>query len=312
MIDYVLNQGDALGINADIERSMNAQISNMQVTASCLRVMANAQHQMALNQDRIAATAMRSETRTRENGTTYTVRVPNVAARAAARTAAQAHRAFALALLRKAQEIGTGTANLQQAMTRVKAMFDSIMEQTIGIDSHHAARLEGISDWMRNFTNRMSEIRDSIPEGGFPLSSADILALGFGPIAMDNPVMSLIEQKVNAGMPSFTAFNLDPVNMSTGNFIYSKEDISISGRNPLWFTRFYNSIGGTEDVLGLNWTHNHNIRLYDKDEALFIMYGEGQVETYRLYNSGGWNSYWCGCWWLCRWRGWSGCCFRAI
>ncbi|MCL2248078.1 MAG: hypothetical protein FWC13_02295, partial [Oscillospiraceae bacterium] len=229
MLDFVMNQGHSRGIHADIERSMNAQIGNMQVTASCLRVMAEAQRRMAADQDIIAGNARRTETRTRTNGTTYTVRVPDEAARARARTAAQAHRVFALALLRKADSIGIGAISLQEAMVRVRSIFNAIVDETIRTDRHHAARLNEISGWMENFTRRMSEIRNSIPQGGFPVDRRSMPDL----MRQSNHVMDLITRRANAGMPSFSAFDCDPVNMSTGNFIYSKEDILVGGRYPL-------------------------------------------------------------------------------
>ena len=58
---------------------------------------------------------------------------------------------------------------------------------------------------------------------------------------------SILDERIAAklaGIPLVCAFSGDPVNMSTGNFIYSKEDILIPGRFPLSFKRFYNAIGG--------------------------------------------------------------------
>ena len=105
---------------------------------------------------------------------------------------------------------------------------------------------------------------------------------------------AFLEALFLAGVPIFCMFGFDPVNLSTGNFIYSKEDITIPGRYPLEFKRFYNSICGTEGVLGANWTHNYNIRLYkgkkDNAETIHVMYGDGHMESYEHVGSNDYKS----------------------
>ena len=84
-----------------------------------------------------------------------------------------------------------------------------------------------------------------------------------------------------AGLVTTCAYCGDPVNMVTGNFIYSKEDITIPGAFPLVFKRFYNSIGsGSSGVMGQNWTHNLDIWLESKGESVKITFGDGHMEKY--------------------------------
>ena len=42
----------------------------------------------------------------------------------------------------------------------------------------------------------------------------------------------------------------DPVNLSTGNFIYEHEDLKVGGAIPLSFHRYYNSKDRRSGVLG--------------------------------------------------------------
>ena len=101
----------------------------------------------------------------------------------------------------------------------------------------------------------------------------------------ESQLAKFLEKLYLAGVPIFCMFGADPVNLSTGNFIYSKEDMVVPGRNPLEFKRFYNSICGIESVLGTNWTHSYNIRLYkgkkDNTETVHVMYGDGHLESYQ-------------------------------
>ncbi|MCL2221568.1 MAG: DUF6531 domain-containing protein, partial [Oscillospiraceae bacterium] len=288
MAELVVNQRAAVDIHLDIERSMIKQIGNMHVTASCLRLMADAQVNAAMRQDAIASNATMTEIRTRTNGTTYTVQVPDEAARAVARQSAAAHRALAQALRLKARAIGNAVVSLQIAMAQVKKDFNRIIDESIRIDRYHSERLNEIRGWMRSFTNRMHEIRNGI-NLQHPINAGEFAPTSMG--VRKNTMLSFLEGCALAGMPHFTVFALDPVNTATGNFIYSKTDMSVGGRYPLEFTRFYNSIGGMEnDVLGVNWTHNHNIRLYSQDEAVRIIYGDGHMETHGQLDDGGYLS----------------------
>lgn len=82
------------------------------------------------------------------------------------------------------------------------------------------------------------------------------------------------------------AFGNDPVNMSTGNFIYSKDDIEIPGRFPIAFKRFYNAMGDTEGILGKNWTHNYNIFLHEDGKNAKITFDDGHMEEYYRRDDG--------------------------
>ena len=53
------------------------------------------------------------------------------------------------------------------------------------------------------------------------------------------------------------AFSKDPVNLSTGNFIYDRTDLEIGGRESFAFRRFYNAINAHRGVLGKDWNHNY-------------------------------------------------------
>ena len=57
------------------------------------------------------------------------------------------------------------------------------------------------------------------------------------------------------------AFSKDPVNLSSGNFIYEKDDLVIDGKSPLVFGRFYNSINTYKGAFGNRWNHSFEVKL---------------------------------------------------
>ena len=79
----------------------------------------------------------------------------------------------------------------------------------------------------------------------------------------------------------------DPVNMSTGNFIYDHADLKVAGGIPLTFRRFYNALDTKKGVLGVHFLHNYEISLEAKKaeteegaEKIIICMGDGQRKSF--------------------------------
>ncbi len=76
------------------------------------------------------------------------------------------------------------------------------------------------------------------------------------------------------------AFSKDPVNLSTGNFIYDRTDLEVGGREPFVFRRFYNAINGREGVLGKDWNHNYEVHLEFTDGEAVLLREDGKEERF--------------------------------
>ena len=73
----------------------------------------------------------------------------------------------------------------------------------------------------------------------------------------------------------------DPVNLSTGNFIYEHEDLKVAGEIPLSFHRYYNSKDSRTGVLGRCFLHNYQIALEkEADGTIGVRQADGQVNHY--------------------------------
>ena len=75
-------------------------------------------------------------------------------------------------------------------------------------------------------------------------------------------------------------FSKDPVNLSTGNFIYDRTDLEVGGREPFVFRRFYNAINGREGVLGRDWNHNYEVHLEFTDGEAVLLREDGKEERF--------------------------------
>lgn len=75
-------------------------------------------------------------------------------------------------------------------------------------------------------------------------------------------------------------FSEDPVNLSTGNFVFERVDFNINGTPPFIFKRFYNAINDRRGSLGRDWNHNFEIRLLDEEKEKVLLLEEGKEERF--------------------------------
>ena len=83
-----------------------------------------------------------------------------------------------------------------------------------------------------------------------------------------------------------SAFSKDPVNLSTGNFIYDRTDLQIGGKEPFIFRRFYNAINKRSKSLGDDWNHNYEIILETEGTEKVLHLEEGKEERFLKVSSG--------------------------
>ena len=84
----------------------------------------------------------------------------------------------------------------------------------------------------------------------------------------------------------------DPVNMSTGCYIYDKSFLKTEGVKPLAFEIRYNSTDSKEHTLGRGWNHNCDIRLEESEDKIELRLRGERTEEYlkrgnKLVNSDG-------------------------
>ena len=75
-------------------------------------------------------------------------------------------------------------------------------------------------------------------------------------------------------------FSKDPVNLSTGNFIYDRTDLEVGGREAFVFRRFYNAINDRSGVLGKDWNHNYEVHLEFTDGEAVLLREDGKEERF--------------------------------
>ncbi|MCL2424889.1 MAG: DUF6531 domain-containing protein [Oscillospiraceae bacterium] len=193
----------------------------------------------------------------------------------------------------EATRLDQGAADLVQDIIFTRQRFEHYVKECIDCDAYFAGEFEQLAGEMHQLAMQFQAIMGSFCPNAGIVDWDGLLNVKSQMPPADQESLSVLFFKAMlalAGVNNFCAFGFDPVNMSTGNFIYSKEDITVPGRFPLEFKRFYNSIGGTESTLGANWTHNYNICLDDMETAVNISFGDGRVETYNYSKESGYVS----------------------
>lgn len=72
----------------------------------------------------------------------------------------------------------------------------------------------------------------------------------------------------------------DPVNLSTGNFVYHREYLRQKGLYPIEFKMFYNSVEQKTGVLGKGWVHNYQIGLHKEDQRAVLCWSDGREDIF--------------------------------
>ena len=207
----------------------------------------------------------------------------------AAKNKASAFGAQASALKNQASELDNAIEDLQDSMRDEIRELEARLEEMRKTDEAYAAKLRERIAELEYHIQMLDDLRETINDT-FPMSNtsqaAETLAMVAGlativgnSAANISPSIQAAAERLRdvsqevvdtsktilpclAGHPIFCAAGLDPINLTTGNFVYDKADITVPGRYPLTFTRTYNAMGSFEGILGHGWTHNYNIRLF--------------------------------------------------
>ena len=74
----------------------------------------------------------------------------------------------------------------------------------------------------------------------------------------------------------------DPVNMSSGNYINDRTDLTVGRRHPIVFRRFYNARSERSGILGRGWTTGFDVTLKsDGKDTLRAVYADGHEGIYK-------------------------------
>lgn len=121
------------------------------------------------------------------------------------------------------------------------------------------------------------------------LGSDDAKVYALGPGLPSNTTFAAQPVAHRYGVRGDEAYAADPVSTSTGNFVYSANDIAVGAGAgmPARFARSYNALDATTDgPLGYGWTHTYNIALTIGTDTVTARASDGRQDIYTKNTDG--------------------------
>lgn len=168
---------------------------------------------------------------------------------------------------------------------RIEEIFTNVKN----IDTRYQGGLQQNVNFSESVINFINDLANTIdPNGGNMDMQKMNAALAASLEKIQEAKLSrekAIEDSLLGTDPDAVETSIDPVNLSTGNFIYDFEDLAIDGEIPLSFHRYYNSKNSRISVLGKSFRHNYEIYLNVNDDGeVDIIMEDGQHKVFAVEN----------------------------
>lgn len=168
---------------------------------------------------------------------------------------------------------------------RIEEIFTNVKN----IDTRYQGGLQQNVNFSESVINFINDLANTIdPNGGNMDMQKKNAALAASLEKIQEAKLSrekAIEDSLLGTDPDAVETSIDPVNLSTGNFIYDFEDLAIDGEIPLSFHRYYNSKDSRISVLGKSFRHNYEIYLNVNDDGeVDIIMEDGQHKVFAVEN----------------------------
>ena len=187
----------------------------------------------------------------------------------------------------------------QDTITRMDTILNKLMNDIPSYDTALAQSMDAIEETLHSVKGRIGELRSLLDTGDIDLSYPQFsqrlqeLKAGWDMTTEDlSELLTGIENDMLGLSAAAAQYSKDPVNLSTGNFVYDHEDIKINGEIPLSFHRYYNAKSRGKGTLGRCFVHNYEIRLEEDPEKgkATVTMGDGQKKTFRRNPDGTYQS----------------------
>ena len=170
------------------------------------------------------------------------------------------------------------TDRMDEALQKLEECRARACELIPAVDEEYAAQTRELTSITAQITGLLEGIRDFL--AGTPLTTDhEAFQSALGEVRakwekVTEDAQAAVEKllaSVKGAETVCQVFSKDPVNLSTGNFIYDRTDLEVPGREPFGFRRFYNAINGRKGAMGKDWNHNYEVCVtLDGGEAVLL------------------------------------------
>ena len=172
-----------------------------------------------------------------------------------------------------------------------KKKIDTIFSNVQSVDTKSMAAMNRQITCGNNIIKLINDLAASISPDGGNLDMAGMKGtLDADATRIKNPESAKSEktekEKLGAGDTSCKKSS-DPVNLSTGNFIYDHEDMQAGGEIPLSFHRYYNSKDTGTGTMGSCFLHNYEMEVQKQpDQKAAVRMHDGQFYYFAETDTG--------------------------
>ena len=172
-----------------------------------------------------------------------------------------------------------------------KKKIDTIFSNVQSVDTKSMAAMNRQITCGNNIIKLINDLAASISPDGGNLDMAGMKGTLDADVArIKNPESAKNEktekEKLGAGDTSCKKSS-DPVNLSTGNFIYDHEDMQAGGEIPLSFHRYYNSKDTGTGTMGSCFLHNYEMEVQKQpDQKAAVRMHDGQFYYFAETDTG--------------------------
>ena len=179
------------------------------------------------------------------------------------------------------------TEKIEEALTKLENCRQRACELIPAADSDYAAQtreLMGVTKNLQTLLEEMEQFLINTPlttdYSAFKKAFEEVQARWNKVTENAATAVEKLMANIKGAETICHAFSKDPVNLSTGNFIYDRTDLEVGGREPFAFRRFYNAINSREGVLGRDWNHNYEVHLEFTDGEAVLLREDGKEERF--------------------------------
>ena len=186
----------------------------------------------------------------------------------------------------------------QETMERMNTVLTKLIDVIPAYDNALAKDVEGIRENLTDIQGRIRELQSFFYTRDINMtyqefkSRLEDMKSGWDETTQDfSGLLMEVESDVMGVSGAGIQYSYDPVNLSTGNFVYDHEDLKIEGEIPLSFHRYYNAKDRLKGTMGRCFVHNHEIRLEADAEKgkMTVIMADGQKKTFCRKENGVWS-----------------------
>lgn len=163
--------------------------------------------------------------------------------------------------------------------------IEQIFSDVEAVDTRYMSGVSELVTYGNKIVQLVNDLADMIDPNGGNLSTEKMNSILAADVEAMQNAEATVEKTIedeNLGMnPDAAQMSADPVNLSTGNFVYDHEDLKIGGEIPLSFHRYYNSKDSRIGVLGKCFLHNYELKIEEAlDGKIGLRLSDGQMHHY--------------------------------